>query len=110
MVTMEGLKHITSNYLDELSFMHPFVTSDKFIDNSYQKWACKEILKEIEYSKKLPFDLTAMSLLEQFIDKMKRYACMNKNNSLIFTIAAETGEYLIEQCWLSEWRVNGRRR
>lgn len=109
MITMEKLKKITSNYLDELTYMHPFVTSDKFADNSYSKWACKEILKEIEFSKKLPFDLTPLSLLEQFIDKMKRYSCVHSENGLPFTIAAETAEYLIEQCWLNEWRKNGRR-
>lgn len=109
MITMEKLKKITRGYLDELSYMHPFVMSDKFVDNSYQKWACKEILKEIEFSKHLPFDLTAFQLLEQFEEKMNRYACMNSKNSLIFTIASETAEYLIEQCWISEWKTNKRR-
>ena len=109
MITMEKVKKLTTDYLEELSFMHPFVTSDKFIDNSYSKWACKEILKEIEFSKRLPFDLAPLQLLEQFSDKMKRYACMNVKNSLMFTIASETAEYLIEQCWINEWRVNKRR-
>ena len=109
MMTMSKLKKLVELYYDELSFMHPFVTSDKFIDNSYKKWACKEILKEIEFSKELPFSLTPFQLLEQFSDKMKRYACMNVKNSLIFTIASETAEYMIEECWLADWKENKRR-
>jgi hypothetical protein len=107
---MEELKKEVETYREELGFMHPFVTSDKFVDNSYQKWACSEILKEIEFSKKLPFTLTPLQLLEQFAEKMKRYSCMNLKNSLIFTIAAETAEYMTEQCWISDWRKNGRGR
>ena len=109
MVTMEKLKNLASTYHEELSYTHPFVNSDKFVDNSYKKWACQEILKEIEFSKQLPFNLTPIQLLDQFSEKMKKYACMNTKNSLIFTIASETAEYLIEECWLSDWKEHGRR-
>ena len=109
MVTMKKAGKIVRDYLDELSYMHPFVTSDKFIDNSYSKWACKEILKEIKKSEDLPFSLTPIELLDSFSQKMKRYAYMNQKNSLIFTIASETAEYLIEQCWVSEWKHNKRK-
>ena len=110
MITWTDLKKIVENYQFELNWQHPFVTSDKFIDNSYSKWACKEILHEINGVDELPFNLTPIELLEEFSGKMKQYAYMNSKNSLIFTIASETAEYLIEQCWIGEWKSNGRRR
>lgn len=110
MVTIDGLRDITQNYLDELKYTHPFVNSDKFIDNSYAKWACTEILKEIDKANDLPFHLTPIELLEAFSNKMQSYAFMNSKNSLGFTIAKETAEYLIEECWVSEWRKTRQRR
>lgn len=104
MMSIPQLKKLVREYQDELSFIHPFVTSDKFTDNSYAKWACGEILKEIDKTAELPFRLTAIELLDQFSEKMKRYAYMNSKNSLLFVIASETAEYLIEQCWVSEWK------
>lgn len=104
MVSISKLKKIVQNYYDELSFKHPFVNSDKFFQNSYSKWACKEILKDIDAVEAMPFDLTPIEILDQFSEKMKSYAYKNSKNSLIFVIASETAEYLIEQCWISEWR------
>lgn len=109
-MTNKDLKRIVQNYLDELEYTHPFVNSDKFVDNSYAKWACKEILTEIEKVTDLPFNLTPMEILNAFSEKMKRYAYMNSKNSLIFVIASETAEYLIEQCWLEVWRNERRRK
>ena len=98
-MTTKDLARLTRNYLDELEYKHPFINSDKFIQNSNSKWACRELLRFIKESEGLPFTLTAQEILEQFIDKMKTYACMNSRNSLGFVIAAETGEYLLEQSW-----------
>ena len=109
MMSFKELKKSVQAYLDELKYTHPFVTSDKFIDNSYKKWACTEILREIDKVDSLPFRLTPIEFMESFSQKMKRYAYMNSKNSLIFVIASETAEYFIEQCWLSEWKHNGRR-
>ena len=108
-MTMKALKEIVQSYLDELEYTRPFVNSDKFTDNSYSKWACKEILREIEKTKDLPFSLEPIELLNSFSEKMKRYAYMNQKNSLLFVIASETAEYLVEQCWISTWKANGRR-
>ena len=109
MVTMEDIKKMVELYQDELRYMHPFVNSNKFADNSYRKWACGEILKEIEKTKDLPFDITPLQLLNQFADKMKRYAYMNSKNSLAFTIASETAEYLIDEYWILDRKKNERK-
>lgn len=109
MITWTDLKKNVEEYLFELEWQHPFVTSDKFVNNSYSKWACKEILKEIKTVDDLPFKITPIQLLEEFSSKMKQYAYMNSKNSLIFSAAAETAEYLIEQCWVGEWKSNRRR-
>lgn len=101
-MTIKKLRSIVQEYKDELSYKHPFVTSDRFVDNSYAKWACGEILKSIDRAEDLPFKLTPFEILEQFCDKMKRYAYMNAKNSIGFSIAAETAEYLMEQYWLFE--------
>lgn len=109
MVTFDDLKIITQNYLDELKYTHPFVNSDKFVDNSYAKWACQEILKEIDRIDDLPFHLVPTEFLTAFSGKMQNYAFMNSKNALCFTIAQETAEYLIEQCWVYGWKKSGRR-
>ena len=98
-MTMKDLTRMIRNYLEELEYKHPFVNSDRFFENSNRKWACKELLRFIKESEGLPFSLTPQEVLEQFIDKMKTYACMNSQNSIGFVIAAETGEYLLEQSW-----------
>ena len=109
MMTMEKLRNYVEEYLYELSWQHPFVNSDKFVKNSYSKWACKEILREIDSSENLPFKVTPVELLDQFSEKMKEYAYMNSKNGQGFVIAQETAEYLIEQCWIGEWKSNQRR-
>ena len=100
MMTKEDLKKVVNEYLEELTYQHPFVNSDKFVDNSYRKWACEEILNAIDRAENLPFELTTLEILDSFSEKMKRYAYMNSRNSLGFAIASETAEYLIEEYWL----------
>ena len=109
MVTLNDLRDVTQNYLDRLKYTHPFVNSDKFTENSYSKWACEEILKVIDKADDLPFHLTPMELLEAFSSKMQNYAFMNLKNALCFTIAQETAEHLIDECWIKEMRKSGRR-
>lgn len=109
MVTIDDFRNITQNYLDRLEYTRPFVNSDKFVDNSYAKWACHEILKVIDQANDLPFHLTPMELLEAFSNKMQSYASYNLKNALCFTIAQETAEHLIDECWIHEWRKTGRK-
>ena len=109
MISIPQLKKVVQVYRDQLEYTHPFVTSDKFFTNSYSKWACDEILREIDSIKDLPFELTSIEFLDQFVEKMKRYAYQNQKNSMIFVIAQETAEYFIEQCWIKEWKHEGRK-
>ena len=104
MITTDELKTIVQNYKDKLEYTHPFVNSDKFTDNSCGKWACREILKFIDRTSDLPFHLTPIELLDAFANKMQNYAFMNSKNAYLFTIAQETAESLVEECWLAEWR------
>lgn len=107
-MTRKDLKILVRNYLDELEYTHPLVNSDKFLNNSFAKFACKKILKEIDIAETLPFDLTPIEILEAFRDKMSRYAFMNSKNSIKFSIMSETAEYLIEQFWVQTWKHNKR--
>lgn len=98
-MTNRDLKKLVQNHLDILEYKRPFVNSEKFVENSHEKWACKELLRFIEESERLPFSLTPIEILDQFTEKMKTYAFMNSKNSLIFSVAQETGEYFIEESW-----------
>ena len=102
-MSMTELEELVQNYLDKLEWQHPPQRSDKFIANSMGKWACKELRRDIHMSisGELPFHLTPAELLENFIDRMNRYACEigNKNARYRFSIAADTGEYFMEEYW-----------
>lgn len=93
------LKRMVRNYYDKLEYIHPRINSDAFIRNSYEKWACKEIMASIDDEENLPFRLTPIELLTSFVGNMQNYACKNPNTSLMFVIAAETAEYFIEEYW-----------
>lgn len=96
----QELRKMVTMYLDELNFEKPFANSDKFITNTYSKWACKELLRYILEAESAPFHLTSLGTLQNFSDKMKRYAYMNSKNSLPFAIASEVTEYLIDEYYL----------
>ena len=93
----EELRRIIQTYLDKLEYTYPPIQSDRFLQNSYAKWACRELLREIRESYSCPFELGPLDILNSFSEKMKQYACMNAKNSLGFVIASETAEYLIEE-------------
>ena len=101
-MTKERLKKIVQNYRDRLEYTHPLVNSEKFLVNSYSKTACENIMREIDKSEDLPFDLTPIEILDAFCEKMKNYACMNSKNSFGFLIASDVAEYLIEEFWRQE--------
>jgi len=98
-LTNRDLTRLVQSHLDKLEYIHPLVNTDKFVENSHAKWACKELLRFIEESEGLPFALGPQEVLEQFIDKMATYAYMNSRNSLPFSIAQQTAEYLKEQSY-----------
>ena len=101
-MTMKQLRSMISEYLDKLNYERPFVNSDKFVINSYSKWACKELLSNIDNIGNLPFTLTPFEVLDNFRNKMNQYAYLNYKNSLGFSIAMDTAEYFIEEYWRYE--------
>lgn len=94
------MKREIRRYMEKLEYMHPLAGTDKFIENSFEKWACKELLKEFDAEKDLPFRLTVIEILTAFSEKMKNYASKNQRNSLMFRIAEGTVEYFIEEYWV----------
>lgn len=98
-------KTMVENYLSRLDYIHPVIRSDKFLDNSYAKIACREILKELDRSRDLPFHITPLDVFESFSNKMKRMACdhPNKEHSFLFVQCAETAEFFVEQYFLDNW-------
>ena len=103
----EELRRMIQTYLDKLEYTHPPIQSDRFFQNSYAKWACRELLKEIQSSYTCPFELCALEILNMFADKMKQFACRNSKNSMGFVIAAETAEYFIEEYYQYKSRRKG---
>ena len=98
-MTNRELTGIVKNYLDKLEYMHPLINSEKFIQNSHSKWACKELLRFIKESEQVPFHLTAYEILDGFIEKMRLYAGMNSRNAEAFLIASDVGSYILEEMW-----------
>lgn len=95
------LDHIVQTYLDKLEWQHPCIRSRAFLENSWSKWACKELLRDIYNMKELPFEITPLELLEQFRERMSSYACEhpNKEHAMAFVVAEETADYFIEEYW-----------
>jgi len=94
---------IVEAYRDKLDYTHPPIRSDKFRERAAYKWACDEILGQLKSSGDLPFDVTALDILEQFASKMKRYHAEHedKDHADIFTNAGFLAEYFIEQYWFN---------
>lgn len=94
---------IVEAYRDKLDYSHPPIRSDKFRERSAYKWACDEILGQLKSSGDLPFDVTALDILEQFASKMKRYHAEHedKDHADCFTNAGFLAEYFIEQYWFN---------
>lgn len=85
---------IVKDYIYEFS-EHVYTPWQKkeFQYETYSIWAAKELLVELSKNKNLP----PLFVLEKFRDKMDDYACLNKKNSFIFSVAKDTTEYLIDQ-------------
>ena len=94
---------IVEAYRDKLDYTHPPIRSDKFRERAAYKWACEEILGQLKSSGDLPFDITALDILEQFVEKNKHFCSEhpNKQHTDCFVDAAFLGEYFIEQYWFN---------
>ena len=111
-MTLDGAIRMVEEYKAKLDYIRPAVRSTKFLDNSYSKIACEEILKELRTSEDLPFHMTPLDVFEGYSERMKRFACehVNKERSFCFVQAAEVAEYFIEQFWLHDWNWKGGKR
>lgn len=94
---------IVEAYRDKLDYTHPPIRSDKFRERAAYKWACNEILGQLKNSGDLPFNITALDILEQFASKMKRYRAEHedKDHADVFMNAGFLAEYFIEQYWFN---------
>lgn len=94
---------IVEAYRDKLDYTHPPIRSAKFQERAAYKWACNEILGQLKSSGDLPFNVTALDILEQFVDKNKHFASEHKDkkHADCFMEAAFLGEYFIEQYWFN---------
>lgn len=54
-----------------------------FDQKSYSRWAVKEVLR---YVQEHP-DKSPVSVIEEFVNLMDRYACASRKNSYIFSVA-----------------------
>lgn len=94
---------IVEAYRDKLDYSNPPIRSAKFQERAAYKWACEEILGQLKNSGDLPFDVTALDILETFADKMKRFQAEHgdKDHAECFTNAGFLAEYFIEQYWFN---------
>ena len=100
---MAAMIRIVEAYRDKLDYAHPPIRTNKFLENVYSKVACEEILKRLKASGDLPFNITALDILEQYVDQMKHFESEhpNKQHTNYFIEAAFIGEYFIEQYWFN---------
>lgn len=63
-----------------------------FAQESYSRWAAKELIACLEKNPTTP----PLLVIEEFRDKMDRYACQNKDSSYIFSVAYDMAEYIID--------------
>ncbi len=63
-----------------------------FAQKSYSKWAATELISELE---KQP-DSPPLITIENFMEKMDRYSCLNSKTSYIFSVARDVSEYIVD--------------
>ena len=77
---------VTKEYLQEIEDSETLWWDYGYEQFSYAKWATEEILNLLEEEKDTP----PIIVLESFAEKMNNFACMNRVNSFIFSVAADT--------------------
>lgn len=94
---------IVEAYRDTLNLKHPLIRSNSFREVTYSKAACDDILRLLKEAFDLPFEVTALDILEQYTEKMKQYASEHddKEHAECFSQAASIGEYFVEQYWFN---------
>ncbi len=91
-MTIDDLDARMKVRIDNLNLCHPYPCSKRFKEISYEKWACKEVLREFEYSGHLPFLVTARDILES----LKKRMDSAPGHITCFNIGADLIDELIE--------------
>ena len=86
-LTIDDLDAQMKVRIDRLNLCHPYPQSKRFKEISYEKWACKEVLREIEFSEHLPFIASARDILESMKKRFEsapgHITCFNIGADLI---------------------------
>ena len=93
MITVEDLKREMQVRIDDINTRHAHPCSKRFRENCYEKWACKEVLREIELSEGLPFVCTASDILHD----LKRRMDSAPGHITCFSIGADVIDELIDK-------------
>ena len=64
-----------------------------FEQRSYSQFAADELLRLLENDNSTP----PIMIIEDFVAKMDKYACMSTSNSFIFSVAYDTAIYFLER-------------
>ncbi len=64
----------------------------RFKQVSYSRWAIDEIVKSIEASRSVP----PVVVVEKFIRKMDDFSCRNDKTSIIFSVAHDMAENILD--------------
>lgn len=68
------------------------MSKEWFRQVSYSRWAVGEIMKSIEESRFTP----PIMVVEDFIRKMDDFSCRNKKTSIIFSVAHDMAENILD--------------
>lgn len=68
------------------------MSRDWFKQISYSRWAADEIIKNIRESRYTP----PIQVVEDFIRKMDDFSCKNSKTSIIFSVAHDMGENILD--------------
>ena len=67
--------------------------SSEFAQLSYAKTAAREVVDLLKNDDSKP----PLVIIEEYVDKMNKYACLNKERSIMFSVAADTAEDMIHE-------------
>lgn len=83
------IRECADEYLKEPGWR---MSKEWFKQVSYSRWAVGEILKSIEESRFTP----PIMVVEDFIRKMDDFSCRNKKTSIIFSVAHDMAENILD--------------
>ena len=85
---------IVKDYIPELErYEDLWWRSSEFAQWSYSKTAAKEILELLEKDTNTP----PLVVIEEYRDKMNNFACLNPKWSIMYSVAADIAEYMIDE-------------